>query len=219
LRRSLAFLLLLWCSTAAAEPFKGNAAEVATQVAARRAANEELLARQSWKERTELQRRGKIVASVLEAVHVAPDGTLERAPLDDPSLPKDVRQRIARSKSERAQLATLSALLAEYALPTTERIRDFLTHADMSPGDIAGTIRIRGQGVVHEGDELTLWVEGVERDLVRTKVLTRIDATPVIVEIDHARLESGLVYRSRQVVRVPSHRVLLTVEAFDFTGG
>jgi len=220
LRRSFAsaLLLLLLGATARAEALPGDPVEIASRVAAGCAANRQRMEQYSWKQRTELRRKGKLLATGLEQIRPAPDGTLERAPLDDPTVSPAMRKRLAKSAPRRVATAELQALLEEYAQPSGERIRDFLRQATMSPGDIAGTVRIRGRGVVRPGDELTVWVDGASHELLRTRALTRIGDDPAVIEIDHERLESGLVRRARQVVRVPRGRLTLTVESFDFVG-
>jgi hypothetical protein len=202
-----------------AAPWDEDPARLATQIDERRAANRALLAQYTWKQRIEVTDRGKVVSQAVELVRPTADGGFATTPIAETSGKQaagplgDAAGR-KRGRKQRAWHAELTALLAEYALPTVDELRDYLMRATIGPGDMTDTIRIRGRDVVKAGDELATWVDAGTRELLRTRIMTRVDDDAVTAEIDYVRTADGLVFKTRETVRVPSFRVALTIERF-----
>jgi len=186
--------------------------KLATEIAKKREENQELMKRYSWKQRTEVKQEGKLIHQAIENVRLLADGVIEKTAVAEAPTSKFKRQK----KTRREWAVELRALLDEYALPTEADILDYLTRAKIGPGDTPRTLRIRAQGVIQPGDELTMWVDSVNKKIKRIKVLTHLDGETVMTDTDYARLDNGLVFKARQAFKVPDVKIVMVVESWDF---
>jgi hypothetical protein len=185
---------------------------LAAEITKKREENQELMKRYSWKQHTEVKQEGKLIHQAIENVRLAPDGEIEKTPVAEAPTRKFKRQK----KKRREWAVELRALLEAYALPTEAEIRDYLTRAKIGPADTPQTLRIRAQGVIQPGDELTMWVDSATKKIKRVKVMTHLDDETVMTDTDYARLDGGLVVKARQAFKVPDAKIVMVVESYDF---
>ncbi len=214
--------LVCWCAAAvsAMAQIPPDSAKLAVQISEKREENRKKLREYSWKTRSEIAVKGETKLLKVELVRFDIDGSMQKTTLSEekPDKKRGVRGRIQKKKGKemREWFGELHGLLAQYSLPTTGKVLDFLDKATFGPGDRPGTIRIRGTSVVQPGDELTMWVDSDTKDIVLTKVRTRLDGDTVVLETNHDRLASGLSYQARSIITVPAEDVRMTVENFDY---
>jgi hypothetical protein len=205
------------CAMAQVPP---DPAALAVKISEKRAENSKHLREYSWKTRTEIAIKGETKMLKVELVRFDIDGQMQKTTLSEetPKQKRGVRGRIQKKKGKEKQewFAELHGLLAQYSLPTTGKVLDFLDKATFGPGDRPGTIRIHGTSVVQPGDELTIWIDSETKETRLTKVRTRLDGDTVLLETNHDRLDSGLSYSARSVITVPAEEVRMTVETFDY---
>jgi hypothetical protein len=195
-------------------------AKLAVQISEKREENSKNMREYSWKTRTEIAIEGETRLLKVELVRFNYDGRMQKTTLSEekPEKKRGVRGRIQKKKGKEKQewFGELHGLLAQYSLPTTGKVLDFLEKATFGPGDLPGTIRIHGTSVVKPGDELTLWIDADTKETKLTKVRTRLDGDTVLFETNHDRLDSGLSYQARSIITVPAEEVRMTVENFDY---
>jgi hypothetical protein len=205
----------------------GDPAELAIEITERRKENAEQRKRYSWIERTEVKKKKKLYSRSVMTVRYSEDGEIERTLVTEPPDKRTrgaVRRAMKRQKSKRKMKEQrewrreFEELLARYSLPTAGNILDFLMAATVSPGDIAGEIRIRARNVVEPGDELTMWVDAETKQIKRTRILTHLKKETVMAEVDHRRVD-GVRFAARKSVQVPSQKVGMVVESFEISDG
>jgi hypothetical protein len=217
----VALVSLAWGGAFAQTAGTPDAGELGLQISKRREGNANALRQYSWKTRTEVKSKGKTSSIKLELVRYDATGQLQKTPLAEPEKKKvrgPIRKSVAKSKrkKQREWNAELGELLAQYSLPSTGNLVDFLEKAVFSP-DERDTIRVLATSVVQPGDELTWWLGREGKQLQRSKVRTTLDQDVVFMETTHRQLESGPVYASFTVIRVPSKDIEMIVENFDYT--
>lgn len=197
-------------------------AQLAVQVSENRAENSKKMREYSWKRRTEMSAGGEVQATKLELVRFDIDGRKQTTTISeqkpDQRRKRGIRGRIQQRQGEAKKewIKELQGLLQKYSLSSTGQVLDFLESATFSPGSAPGTIQILGKNVVQPGDQLEMVINSETKNVLTTKVSTRLDEDPVLMDINHARLSSGLNYQARTVIQVPSKKVRMTVENFDF---
>ena len=214
--------LVCWCAASvfAMAQGPGDLANLAVKISEKREENHKNQREYSWKTRTEIAIKGETKLLKVELVRFDVDGRMQKTTLSEEKQEpnRGVRGRIQKKKGKEKQewFAELHGLLAQYSLPTTGKVLDFLDKATFGPGDLPGTIRIQGTSVVQPGDELTLWIDSDTKETKLTKVRTRLDEDTVLLETNHDRLASGLSYQARSIITVPAEDVRMTVENFDY---
>ncbi len=197
-------------------------ADLAVQISKGRAENSEKMKRYSWKRRSEVVKDGDVQLTKLELVRYDIDGRLQTTTISEEKEERrqmrGIRGRMQRRavEAQKDWQADLQRLLRQYSLPTTGKVLDFLEKATFGRGKTKGTIRIVGTNVVKPGDELVMIVEADSKELQKTTVRTRLEDDVVLMDVNHDRLASGLNYQARSIIRVPSKKVRMTVENFDY---
>jgi len=176
----------------------------------------------TWESRTELIENGEIKDNRLELVNYAPDGTLQRSPLNDSgaSLPRGfLRRAIAEDKKKKMEeyLTGLRSLLEQYTLPTTGKILDFMTSAVPIGPDASGLLQMTGNNVVLPGDSFSVWTDARTRQTRRVQVSTFYQGDTVQVTATFNTIPSGLTYMAYAEVTVPAKQLSVQVQNFNYT--
>lgn len=201
-------------------------AQMAVEISAAREANREKLLAYSWKTRTELVMGGETKVVRIDLVRFDVDGNLQKTTISEEMGEQRDRRGLLgmvqnrrekrQEKSQQEWFDALNDLLEQYSLPTTGKVLDFLDQASIEGGTDPGTARIRGTNVVQPGDELTLIIDADSKQTQQTIIRARLDDDPVIVEIIHDRLASGLDVQARTSITVPATALRMTIENFDY---
>lgn len=112
----------------------------------------------------------------------------------------------------RMKLSEVAKLIYAYGYMTPAELEGFLADAETSDGegDLSGTTAYRSEDVLHEGDEVTLWIDG-ETGLSRKLTFSAVAADlPFQATADYHALEDGGVVIGGGNVTVPDGE--LTVE-------
>ncbi len=196
--------------------------KLAVQVSKNRAENRKKMQDYTWKRRTEVVNDGEVQLTKLELVRFDIDGRMQTTTMSeqkpDRRKARGIRGRIQQRvlEAQKEWQGELQRLLQQYSLPTTGKVMDYLEKATFGRGDRPGTIRIVGTNVVQRGDELVMVINADTKEVQTTKVRTRLDEDIVLMDINHDRLASGLSYQARSIIQVPTKKIRMTVENFDY---
>ncbi len=199
-----------------------DVSDIAVKVSKSREENRKKMQDYTWKRRTEVSKDGEVQLTKLELVRFDVDSRMQTTLISE-QKPEQRQMRGIRGRiqervveAQKEWQVDLQRLLQQYSLPTTGKVAGYLEKATFGRGDLPGTIRILGTDVVQPGDELVMLVDASTKELKMTKVRTQLDEDAVLMDINHDRLTSGLNYQARSIIRVPSKKVRMTVENFDF---
>jgi len=215
-------IALGWAQSGLAQTALSSDANAAVQITEARRANAALMRQYTWESRTELIENGEIKDNRLELVNYAPDGTLQRSPLNDSgaSLPRGfLRRAIAEDKKKKMEeyLTGLRSLLEQYTLPTTGKILDFMTSAVPIGPDASGLLQMTGNNVVLPGDSFSVWTDARTRQTRRVQVSTFYQGDTVQVTATFNTIPSGLTYMAYAEVTVPAKQLSVQVQNFNYT--
>ncbi len=195
--------------------------EIAKQVSESRAANQKLMMTYSWTKRTELIMKGETKVLKTEMVHFAPGGKLVTSPVGEEKKgrkKRGIRGRIVKKKQEgmRDWLGELTKLLAEYRLPTTGKLLDYISAAEIDRNSRDKHIKVKGTDVIKPGDSLVYVLDKNTRELLHVRIDTRLGEDPVVVNTIYRELDSGLAYPSDQTIEVPGKKIKMNVQTFAY---
>jgi len=193
-----------------------SAAQLATNVAEKRAAGLESMKAYSWKSRTVFAKDGQAQSDRFALVRYDLDGSLQRTPIDTGADPKKKPRKP--SKEQVRFAAALQELFSSYSLDSPDAIVDFINGATLTPGD-PGILRARAFGVAQPGDQMTAWIDAGRQEIERVRVITRLGRDTVVMLTEYGNLDDGLQFVARRVARIPEKNVVFTVENFEFTRG
>ena len=197
-----------------------NKALLATQISDGRKHNAAQMRNYSWNTRTEVKMDGESKSVKVELVRFTQEGELQKAVVSDSAAgakkPRGIRGKVAGKKIRGMQewAAELGRLLQQYSLPTSGSILDFLDNATVEKR--GQMVNLAGTNVIQEGDHMAILVDADTKQLKIIEVQTSLDGDAVTVQIISNQLDDGLSYTERQTVKVPTKKVELIVENYDF---
>ena len=196
-------------------------------------ANQAALRQYAWQSRTELRVEGEVKQVRLEHVRFDIDGRLQKTVVGGGPIAAEpsrsgppgpagaLKQRVVAKKKEEFQdlLSELASLAESYAHLPPERMKVFGARAVITPGQgvETGSMRIQGRDVRMPGDQMTVWIDPGGSVMRRVEIAASHDGRPVSIAADYRRLEDGLTYQARSVLRYPARGVEVVVESFDYT--
>ncbi len=199
-----------------------DVSQMAAQITKNRAENNQKMQDYTWKRRTEVVNDGEVKTTRLELVRFDVDGRMQTTLISE-QAPEQRQMRGIRGrmqermvKAQKEKMAELQGLLKKYALSTPREIRAFLDKATFGRGERPGTVRIIGANVVQPGDELVMIVDTQTKDLQMTKIRTRLEDEPVLMDINQDKLADGLSYQARTIIQMPSSKLRMTIENLDY---
>lgn len=176
---------------------------LAMKVAEARTRSGRALLDYSWKQRTELLRKGKSDFVRLELVRYDLDGQPQRTPM-------------SASGSESAEVQELLqelVVLRPYALPSAGNILDFIQSADLTQS--SGKFVAVGQSVLQPGDEVRMEIDDRTFAITKANIRTTFRGMPTTAVMEYKSME-GLVYPARARLKV-GDELEVVIEAFDIT--
>lgn len=196
-------------------------------------ANQAALRQYAWQSRTELRVEGEVKQVRLEQVRFDIDGRLQKtvigggATAADSSRPGPpgpagaLKKRVVAKKTEEFQdmLGALATLAESYAHLPPDRLKAFAARSVITPGQgiESGSVRIQGRDLLKAGDQMTVWVDAAGQAMRRVEIATSYDGGAVTIAADYRRLDNGLSYQARSILRYPAKGVEVVVETFDYT--
>jgi len=202
--------ILLAAGTAAARP-----AQVRAVSEAFKRSSQELHA-YSWTQRIEFRVNGAVKEVALVRLNYDEAGDLVSMPLDE-KLPGEVRRRRPGRRQRRiaARGKELRDLILAYTEFTPQQMHSVFSRASVFPGrgDTEGLIRIQANGVVREGDSMSMWADAVTKRMRKFEILTSLEGEPVRVITEFRDVEHGPTYPARTTVHTEKRGRRLVIEA------
>ena len=206
-------------------------AQMALQYSEAAKQNAALLARYSWKMRTEVNFRvkdeTKQVVKLYE-VRVDLDGkpqktelTASQAPSEMAKRRRGIRARIKQAKKQEriAELkqwaAALSELLEDYTTPSAGTMLDFYAKATYTPLR-SGLVEVEGRDFLQPGDRVTLVIDRATKAPHSFAFKTFIGQEAVQGNVEFGQTPDGPLHAARTTVNVPAKSVTAKVETYDY---
>lgn len=179
--------------------------------------NQMALGQYSWKQRTEIQRKGETKNVKLEHVRFDEKGEIQRILLSAPPQPATGRR--GRQQEEmREYIQRVMQRLGRYMQPSPAGVQQMIQKAQVweGKGPMAGTIHAEVRGYLMADDHLDLWLESSSRQPRRLEVRTLLDDKPVRAVSEYRTLPGGIFYVESTVVELPQDEIQITLETFDY---
>ena len=183
-------------------------AQQAQNVDKRISDNYSALRQYSWTMRTAVEVQGQQISATVEKMRYDLDGKLQVTPLGGSGNLTPEMQKLADA---------LARLAFSYAQPDPQKFQAFYNKTTQweGQGKNAGTLRIEGEGFLQGDDVIEIIARNgrVDKSMIRTA----LQGTPVNIEAEYLALpKDGPRYVARLSAAVPSERVDLTIETFDY---
>ncbi len=210
-------------------------AEFLGQSAVAQAANGALLQQHSWSQSTEIVLDGESKGAIFHLVRFDSDGQMQRTTLgveEDGRLkmkPFDRKRRMAvtairglggaikDSKIGGIQqtIAAAAGLVAAYGRPGAS-FYDSASYA-VGSGDLAGSVKAVGIGVLKPGDALSQWLDNSTGLLRRAEFDSYLEGTDEVVRavLTYETID-GLTYAARTTIDIPHEEMQVIIETFDY---
>lgn len=235
LKRTL--ILMLTVAATAVFAQQPNPAQLAQQYSDQAKNNEMMLARYSWKMRTEFtfEKAGETQQLVkLYEVRVDLDGKSQKTELTAPSVQSEaqsgrkhgIRARVEKKKAEKKQekvtefkewASALSELSENYATPSAGTMLDFYAKATYAPlGN--GLLEVKGRDFLQPGDSVTFVLDGATKTPRSFAFKTTLGQDAVQGKVEYGQVPGGPRYAKRTTVNVPARQVTAKVENYEYRG-
>lgn len=174
----------------------------------------------SWKARTEVTRKEKVMQVLIEGVSYQSNGRQIRKVITNqeaelPSTPI-IRQIAEDQKSKIVAFMTgLRAFLEKYSLTNDSLRHSFFSKATISAIDTRGQLTVSGSDVLTRGDKLKWWIDTRSYTITYAAISTVFKGVPAEFTATYYLLP-GLNYMSQAKIRVPSEDMVITLRFYDF---
>ncbi len=162
----------------------------------------------SWSMRTAVTIQGQQVSVTVDKMRYDLDGKLQVTPLGGSGQLSPELQRF---------VDTLARFAFSYAQPDPQKFSAFMANAEQweGRGSNAGISKIEGGGFLQQDDSVEITTRNGRAD--NGRVSSSLNGAPVTLEAEYRALpENGPRYVARLVAQVPSERLELTIENFDY---
>jgi hypothetical protein len=221
--RALSLVVMLVASPPAivAQTSHSSSTDVTVLVTEARAANDALMRQYTWISRTEMIDQGQVKDVRIEAVTYGSEGRLQRSALNDPAAPFPrgfLRWHVAEHERQKVEeyVAGLRSLLEDYTLPRAGQVQNFINTTTASGPDSGGLVKLTGRNVVLPGDTFAVWIDPTTRHGQKVQVSTSFDGDIVTLTATFKTLPSGLNHVAYAEVTVPTRRISIQVQNFDY---
>jgi hypothetical protein len=192
--------------------------------------NEETLKQYSYKRRTEVTVKGKILGTRVDLIRYV-EGRMESVPLESPVRPRQspsprrlrgkiIEDKIARKKKQiTEERERLENLLHTYL--SSDAMRTEFEKASISrtgQGRDAAEVKMVATGIVKPADSFTLIWSVANGRPVSIDIRTELDGKPVQLTLEYATVRSGPFYAARTVISSPKSDSAIRIDTFDYNG-
>jgi hypothetical protein len=211
-------------------------AQMAQQYSEAAQKNAAMLARYSWKMRTELNLEvageARQVVKLYE-VRVDLDGKPQKTELTAPLAPpqpepkgrkRGLRARAEKMKADKKQekvaefrewAAALSELAKNYTAPSAGTMLDFYSQASYNPLP-NGLVEVKGRDFLQPGDSVTFVIDVATKAPRSFAFKTRLDQDAVQGSVEYGQVPEGPRYAARTTVNVPARTVTAKIETYEY---
>ncbi len=221
MRNRFATMGLLACFAAgpAAAQDIPRTAQLAIEISGAQRANERAMKNFSWKRRIEMQVKGETKAVKMHLVRFNLEGKPESTPIGGDEEKQKHGLRGRKQKQAREWVEEVAEIVLAYTHPSTGTMVDYFGKAEFmkGSGQMQGTLRINGAGIIRPEDTYTLWVDSETRIPRKLEFRTKLEKDQLIGIVYYRTLDSGEFYPGRTIVRVPEQDRRVIVETFDYT--
>lgn len=232
-RRTLILMLTVTATAVFAQ--QPNPTQLAQQYSDEATNNEMMLARYSWKMRTEFtfERAGETQQIVkLYEVRIDLDGKSQKTELTAPSVQPEaqrgrkhgIRARVEKKKESKKQekvaefkewASALSELSQSYATPSAGTMLDFFSKASYAPlGN--GLVEVKGRDFLQPGDSVTFVLDGATKTPRSFAFRTTLGRDAVQGKVEYGQVPGGPRYAKRTTVNVPARQITAKVENYEY---
>ena len=202
------FLKAVFCIATVAMTIPSATAQQVQDVGKRVSDNYRALRQYSWTMRTAVAVQGQQISATVEKMRYDLEGKLQVTPLGGSGNLTPEMQKLADA---------LARLAFSYVQPDPQKFQAFYNKTSQweGQGKTSGTLRIEGGGFLQNDDAIEITARNGRVD--RSTIRTALQNTPVTIEAEYLALpKDGPRYVARLTATVPSERVELTIENFDY---
>ncbi len=195
--------------------------KLTNQIVNSRKTSNDLLRKYSWTSRTEVLKSKKILNVMIEKNQFDQNGQLVRKTLNEQGakMPKTFLIRnIAENEKENIEkyLFGLRDFLKKYSLPDIDQLRSFIGSAALQVIDSTHEYVFTGKNVEGEGDQLIWWVEDLHFTTAKIEVHMIYNKDIVYFTGTFTRLKNGLNYMVYAEALIPSKKMTLQLQNYDY---
>jgi hypothetical protein len=212
----------LGASSSALAQMMGNpAGTTATQAAEVRSSDDMLLRNYSWSTRTELVKDGRILDQFVVQNSYLPSGLLQSTEIGVPYGMPTGFTNPAVSADTRAYLVALKAFVQTYR-PTAGALLNFISAAHVTGPNAQGALVAQGQGLIVNGDLVTIWLDATTKQLRREQVTTTFQSNaalgdPVQMISTFAPIPNGPTHMEYVQVTLPAMKAYVLIHNYNYT--
>ena len=174
----------------------------------------------SWKARTEVIRNDKVVQILVEECSYRSDGSQVRKVISDQQEPLPstiiIRQVAEEQKAKIvAFMKRLQVFLEKYSLTDDSKRHSFFSMANIGVPDAYGQLLVSGSEIFAPGDKLNWWIDTRTYSITKATISTTFEGTGAEFIATYILLP-GMNYMSQAMIRVPSKRMVIKLQFYDF---
>ncbi len=228
---------LLVVAATAAFAQEPDPAQMALQYSEAAKKNAMMLARYSWKMRTEvtlkIQEETKQVVKLYE-VRIDLDGKPQKTELTPPPAPppppkgrkRGIKARVQKKKAAAKEekvaefkqwAGALSELSKGYTTPSAGTMLDFYAKATYTPLQ-NGLVEVKGRDFLKPGDSVTFVIDGATKAPRSFVFKTMLGQDAVQGNVEYGQVPAGPRYAARTTLNVPAKEVKAKVETYEYRG-
>jgi len=197
---------------------------LANSIIGARQKNNSMLVQYTWTAQTQISKDGNVKDTRIQQVSYTPSGAPQYVLLNDTGaqMPRGFfRRAIADNEKEELEkyLKGLEKLIAQYTLPSSGAVVNFLGSAVITTGTAAdGTpiLQTTGNGVVSPGDTMTITFDSVTYNTRAMQMTTTFDNQPVSMQATFRTLPSGLNHMQYATIEAPGKGLVVQVHNYDY---
>jgi hypothetical protein len=198
-----------------------NAAEIDTKFSQVWNVTEVLKKNYTWKEKTEVIRKGEIVNTIIEEISFTADGKQKKKTLknEEAALPSTfiIHQFAESSKAKTVRfLQDLSVFLKKYSLADAKTRHSFFLKASVGAPDKNGIIVVSGNNVLAKDDKVRWWMDTKSYALTKATISTTFEDTGIEFTGYYGYFRAGMNYMSKAEISVPDKDIVVRLEFYDF---
>ncbi len=192
---------------------------LAARVAEVRDANDGALKDYTWHNRTEIKKEGGRRVAIPTRIAFDDDGEIEATTVEvyPPKRKRGVglRSRVWRNTMGLAgeMSAEITDLVDDYTSPSLKAMQEFFDRAAID--NAWGGTWIRGRNFLQRGDYVSIFIDPETYRFTHLSFVTTVGDVEVKGEVDFSRLDTGVWYPARMVIKAPNEGVEAVIENFD----
>ena len=190
-------------------------------ISARNKSNE-ILHKHSWTSRIEVLKSNEILNIMIEKNQYDQQGQIKRTLLNEQGAKMPTTfliREIAETEKENMEklLYGLRDFLKKYNLPDMTQVKNFISSASWQVDEASKEFVFTGSNVEEDGDQLIWRVEDGNFSTTRIEVHTKFQGDEVVFTGTFTRLKSGLNYMAFAEAHIPSKKIILQLQNYDYT--